>query len=841
MHPHAYTVDSHSKSQDLAATVLSSSTPAQISSACASIDSVLHSLSPDQSRHFFSVTFPTLIRKLFGFDDAQPSSFPSTSTTTNPHSSNGWIDTVIASNDPELANRVFSLLAPNGVLLSSISAVDRLSLVKYVFPFERLPEWARFMLSSDKNCRVLSDLCPIFKGRVKEDSIKSSVYQIQLSVFEYYMFWFAYYPVCRGNNENSDNVSAKRSRRFKLENWVSSISGFSSARRSSEHKIECNLYMRLLYAYLRAFVPVHDLNSHQPYRSSLLHHSMSFDGTIIMQAEFLVNTFTHFWLVDNDFSPLPVNLCKSFGVSFPLHSVLGETPPTAGLGEFVNLFVKYLNLSSLVHTDGNENVEHNGSPRWRITGSFDSSKSKDVMVGSPNFRTVGTWNLSIQRPLYRFIFRTFLFCPMETSIKNASQVFSVWISYMEPWLISLDDFADLDVIVNASAKNSRKADSQDLVGGYTSSWQGYVLSNYLYYSSLVMHFIGFAHKFLHADVEIIVQMVLKICDAFQDDMLSKMIMCSNCGMFIARNDNERNKSNLILLHYVINVLTSSKELFDLIKMVDSVFHSKQAGCGKSMLNSLCRFVPSIREQMQDWEDGLSESDADGSFLHENWNKDLRLFSDGEDGGQQLLQLFILRAEAEFQAISGENLAHNLQAIDSLKTKVGYLYGGHPIKTLSFSPEPKEHQQARSEIFKPRKIGSHMMADIKYKGDWMKRPISDDEVAWLAKLLVWLSAWLNESLGLNQPDSSQVSSTWSYVEVSTDDVYNIRGPAETIKAVSCAVCSWLLMLSTIMVRQMRKHGLRVNLRMFASKKVVMVLLLSAVFSILKKAFGQFHRV
>lgn len=42
--------------------------------------------------------------------------------------------------------------------------------------------------------------------------------------------------------------------------------------------------------------------------------------------------------------------------------------------------------------------------------------------------------------------------------------------------------------------------------------------------------------------------------------------------------------------------------------------------------------------LQDWEDGLCETDADGSFLHENWNKDLRLFSDGEDGGQQLLQV-----------------------------------------------------------------------------------------------------------------------------------------------------------------------------------------------------------
>lgn len=42
---------------------------------------------------------------------------------------------------------------------------------------------------------------------------------------------------------------------------------------------------------------------------------------------------------------------------------------------------------------------------------------------------------------------------------------------------------------------------------------------------------------------------------------------------------------------------------------------------------------------QDWEDGLSENDADGSFLHENWNKDLKLFDNGEDGGSQLLQVF----------------------------------------------------------------------------------------------------------------------------------------------------------------------------------------------------------
>ena len=37
---------------------------------------------------------------------------------------------------------------------------------------------------------------------------------------------------------------------------------------------------------------------------------------------------------------------------------------------------------------------------------------------------------------------------------------------------------------------------------------------------------------------------------------------------------------------------------------------------------------------------------------------------------------------------------------------------------------------------------------------MKCPISNDVVAWLAKLLVWLSGRPNESLGLNQEEEEE---------------------------------------------------------------------------------------
>ncbi|XWS62014.1 hypothetical protein CRYUN_Cryun07bG0174500 [Craigia yunnanensis] len=800
MLPHSYTVDSLSQSQDLASAILSSTTTSQISATCASIDSFLHSHTPDQSRHFFSITFPTLICKLFGFDDATSLPPPPPPPPQKPQhpQSNGWIELASQSKHSDLSSKIFSLLSPNGTLMNSISAVDRHSLVKYVFPVERLPEWVRFMLSKEKDCRVLSDLCPLFKGKVKEDSVMGSLCQIQLNVFEYYLFWFAYYPVSKGNSENLDSNSVKKSKKFTLENWTHSIRGFSgSKKREMEQKFEGNLYIHLLYVYLRAFVPIFDLGAHIPYRSSILNYSLKCDGSVIFRAEFLVNVFVQYWLVDNDFSPLPVNVCKSFGVSFPFRSVLGETPPTSGLGVVVKLFVKYLNLSSVISMDGFDNSEYSESPRWRVSGGFDSGKSRDVVAVSPCACLVGSWNSWIQRPLYRLILRTFLFCPVGTSIKNVSQVFSVWVSYMEPWAISLDDFAELDEIVNGSNIDLRKQEPQSQASGYSPLWQGYVLSNYIYYSSLVMHLIGFAHKFLHTDPAVIVQMVLK----------------------------------------VISLLTSSKEMIDLIKNVDTVFHSKQAVSSKSTLNSLYRFVPSIREQLQDWENGLCESDADGSFLHENWNKDLQLFSNGEDGGQQLLQLFILRAEAELQAISGGN-AHGLQLIDSLKEKVGYLFGGSAVKPIPISPELRQSQHFRDEIFKPRRVGNQTLANITYKGDWMKRPVSDDEVAWLAKLLIWLSSWLNESLGLNSPENSDAGSKWSYVDV-PGDAANVSGARETMKTLVCLIGSWLLMMGTTTTRLMRKHGLRVNLRVLASKKVVMVLLLYVVFSVLKKAFGLFH--
>jgi hypothetical protein len=491
MLPHSYTLDSLTKSQELLSSIQSATSPSQITTVCTSIQTFLHTHSPDQSRHFFSLAFPTLICNIFGFENPRAAS----------PSSNGWI------NIPELDKTLFSLLSPTGTLATAISAVDRLSLVKYLFPAERLPHWSRSL--SDKH--NLSDLCPsLFTS-------SSSSSQIQLNVFQYFFFWFAYYPVSKGNsgnsNSNSDQVSVKSSAvKFRLENWTSSIPRFSASKRHvSDQKPNCNLYTRLLYAYLRANVPTCDLSSHQPYRSSILHYGSGHDATVAARAEFVVNTLIHFWLVDNDFSPFPVSVCKALGVSFPF----GEMPPSPGLGEVVKLFVRYLGLSTVSAFRENGDFGYSSSPRWR---TMEVSKNKDLGYGC--------WNQCLQRPLYRFLLRTLLFCPMAASVKNVSQVFYVWISYLEPWSIKGDEFSELDAMNGENLENSVSENGSG-GGGFMPRWQDYVLSNYLYYTSLVMHFIGFAHRFLHSDVEIVVQMVLKVCFLimFFYSMFTALLLC----------------------------------------------------------------------------------------------------------------------------------------------------------------------------------------------------------------------------------------------------------------------------------------------------------------------------
>lgn len=197
---------------------------------------------------------------------------------------------------------------------------------------------------------------------------------------------------------------------------------------------------------------------------------------------------------------------------------------------------------------------------------------------------------------------------------------------------------------------------------------------------------------------------------------------------------------------------------------------------------------------------------------------------------------MLRAEVELQTVLGDNQAHNMACLDSIKAQMGCLFGDSTPKNIHVISETRENKHPRDEIFSPRMTGKQKQTGMKYK-DWSKRPISSDEIAWLAKILVALSCWLNEKLGLNQSETTDNEGpVWSYVEVS-GETRNVSGPADTMKVVFRSIVSWFIFVTGATVKLMRDHGLKVNLRILASKKIVMLLFMVIAFRVLKKAVSK----
>ncbi|GMQ10980.1 hypothetical protein CsSME_00053774 [Camellia sinensis var. sinensis] len=124
--------------------------------------------------------------------------------------------------------------------------------------------------------------------------------------------------------------------------------------------------------------------------------------------------------------------------SFPFRSVLGEIPPTSGLGEVVNLFVKYLNLSSVPFTEVSDLVEYSESPRWRVSGSSDGFKSRNAMTVTSYVASIGCWNTPTERvspkttipppPPHYTLFHTFL----QTQLSHHLSHHYTILSYAKP-------------------------------------------------------------------------------------------------------------------------------------------------------------------------------------------------------------------------------------------------------------------------------------------------------------------------------------------------------------------------------------------------------------------------
>lgn len=104
---------------------------------------------------------------------------------------------------------------------------------------------------------------------------------------------------------------------------------------------------------------------------------------------------------------------------------------------------------------------------------------------------------------------------------------------------------------------------------------------------------------------------------------------------------------------------------------------------------------------------------------------------------------------------------------------------------------------------------------------MRRPISESEVAWLARLLIQISNWLNQILGLDRQggETDQAGREYRWVEAPKDEVVRVNGLRQaTWMLVSCII-SYVLVSVQFVLRYARHRGWRFNLWQLALKKIV----------------------
>ncbi|KAL5230251.1 hypothetical protein ABZP36_029027 [Zizania latifolia] len=191
----------------LGANVLAASTPSAAVKAVSAVADFLRRHAGDHPRAFFADVLPSLLFRVFVASLASPS----------------FID--LAAGDSALTELLTSLLSPSGPLLATVSGADRHSLLRFVFPPERLPDWLRLALSSAAATSSDEVISPLLAGRVGSE--------LHLSVFEYYIFWFAYYPISAATAtatavppapKTSASISEPSLKSLgRLESWMSSL------------------------------------------------------------------------------------------------------------------------------------------------------------------------------------------------------------------------------------------------------------------------------------------------------------------------------------------------------------------------------------------------------------------------------------------------------------------------------------------------------------------------------------------------------------------------------------------------------------------------------------------
>ncbi|KAG2501874.1 hypothetical protein HYH03_000372 [Edaphochlamys debaryana] len=144
-----------------------------------------------------------------------------------------------------------------------MAQADSDRLVQYIFPTERLPAHTQELLKEPQGLgRRVLDSWPQYRGRIRQDAAGRP--QVFLNVFEYFMFWTAFY-VLRGSSSDSGRADPRApSGSASASMMAGTMSGFRSMGSAivggllmgrPTGTLQSHPYYRLLRTYLDAFLP----------------------------------------------------------------------------------------------------------------------------------------------------------------------------------------------------------------------------------------------------------------------------------------------------------------------------------------------------------------------------------------------------------------------------------------------------------------------------------------------------------------------------------------------------------------------------------------------------------
>ena len=209
----------------------------------------------------------------------------------------------------------------------------------------------------------------------------------------------------------------------------------------------------------------------------------------------------------------------------------------------------------------------------------------------------------------------------------------------------------------------------------------------------------------------------------------------------------------------------------------------------------------------------------------------------------------MRAEVEIQASSSEKPPLSAPLLESVKDVARTIFDLHNLGSPSgiFQPaycqspiasQPDKYSDRDDAYTRSLGLQRHSWQDVKYKGDWMRRPIESTEVAFLARLFVRISDAINSTLGLTAPDVGKVSEVPAAregVEVDADQsepsevVLPSSGQNEIkLSDILDFVKNMLWQILLILQLEARNRGWRINLRFMAEKKFLVLSMLALLF-------------